>query len=66
MGIKHGELDKNDVSRVAETGKPYKFFLEDMTERENVGVLVVDNRILLKHCRETGHNDVIFVNIGSF
>ena len=42
------------------------FFLEDMTERENVGVLVVDNRILLKHCRETGHNDVIFVNIGSF
>jgi hypothetical protein len=43
-----------------------KIVLEDLKERENVGVLVVDERSVLKHCKETGHNDVISVNIGSF
>jgi hypothetical protein len=58
--LKHVELDKKDVSSGAQMGKPYKNRLEDMTERENVGVLVVDERSVLKHCRETGRNEVIF------
>ena len=37
-------------------------FLEDLTERENVGELVVDERSVLKHRGERGHNDENFVN----
>ena len=64
--MKQGELDKKDVSSVAEMTKPYKIFLEDLTERENAACLVVVGRSILKHRRDTGHNDVIFSNIGSF
>jgi len=66
LTINHRKLYKNDLSSVAEIGKPYKIFLENLTERENPGVLVVDEISVLKHCGETGHNDVIFVNNRSF
>jgi len=65
MAINRRELYKKDLSIVAEIGKPCKNFLEDVTERENVGVLLVVEKNV-KYCRETGHNDVIFVNNGSF
>jgi hypothetical protein len=34
MAIKHGELDKKDVSSVPEMGKPYKNFRESDGKRE--------------------------------
>jgi len=66
MAINYRELYKKDLSNVAETRKPYKIFLKDVTERKNVEILVVDEKSVLKHCGETGHNDMVFVNNGSF
>jgi len=34
MAIKHGELDKKDMSSVPEMGKPYKHFRESDGKRE--------------------------------